>query len=90
MEEEVKELPPESRNGQSACNEEDFAKLIAARLENKNIESQTDEASLAKPSLDPITSPTQSTGKASPPSEPASCHDMGRANSFDEGKSYKE
>ncbi len=96
MDGETKELPPESRNGQSTCNGEDFAKLIAARLENRNMDSQTDEASLSRPSVGPPQSDSQVNGdhgaphesakESSPSPEPATTHDMGRFTSFDEGK----
>eukprot|EP01022_Parablepharisma_sp_SALTPOND_P025582 TRINITY_DN59_c0_g7_i1.p1 TRINITY_DN59_c0_g7~~TRINITY_DN59_c0_g7_i1.p1 ORF type:complete len:795 (+),score=65.68 TRINITY_DN59_c0_g7_i1:112-2496(+) len=74
------ELPPESRNGQSTCNDEDFARMIAERLESKNFDSQAED-SLAK------SIPVQ----PSPPtngctSELVTTHDVGLSNSFEEGK----
>lgn len=45
VEEDCYDISLQNRNGQSACNEEDFAELLAARL-NDNSESQFDDPSI--------------------------------------------
>ena len=86
MDADTNEQPQGSRNAQSTCNDEEFARLVVARLENKNTESQFDENDLTKPTTSPpVHSPRTSSPKAVGP-ESMSTHDVGVYLSFDEGK----
>ena len=84
----VNESPPESRNAQSACNEADFARLLAEKLENKNLESQCDEGSTLKPAVPPPSQPAQTSSKMANP-ELVATYDVGLSSSFEEGKEHK-
>lgn len=67
----------EGRNGQSICNEQDFAELVAAKLDDKNIESNVNntsevyESSICKnSSIGPGRKPTNNSNKNIDHSEP--------------------
>jgi len=84
MEGDQNEIPVESRNGQSACNEEDFARLIAERLAAKNENSELENSEVKSIHTIPEKphSPPPTADRTSP--EPVTTHDVGLSRSFEE------